>query len=367
MRQLRPKLYDVTFDWLDYNVGYELYSKQIPMPAGCSVVQNGNIIGRNLDWTRDDHVEVIVHTKAHNGRFSTVGVAHSSRTMTESNIGNGLCDLDDVLLLPFLLSDGMNENGVYCSVNVVPAGDKEDTKIVGTTGEKMCQLMLPRYICDYATCADHALTLLEDVQIYPAIAAGPCHLYISDGEKSYAVEFIDGEMSVIETDALTNFYLTDWNGTVASKVMGNTDEEIAATGLTDHAMGLERWNIIQDGKALATSVDAMASLMHSLAYSKSYDVETDPFWYSEFYTNTESYGDLTLYSTAEEMAPYIQAAIARKEWITCHTSVYDLSSKTLRVISNEEFGNPFNLIFTPEKASGIANIEFLYDDNYHTV
>lgn len=91
-------LYEVEYNTYDYQDGYYYY-KQYHQSPSCSAVRKGNIIGRNLDWNYTDGVDFVVKTKATNGKYATIGVAHTN--ITQDDILNGRVN-DKLLILPLL-------------------------------------------------------------------------------------------------------------------------------------------------------------------------------------------------------------------------------------------------------------------------
>lgn len=342
-------LYEVEYDDYDYSIGEEYYNKY-KYEASCSVMRVGDLIGRNLDWNYTDGVEFIVRTKATKGKYATIGVAHS--LLSEDDLMSN--DFNERLLsLPFAVSDCMNTKGVYANMNVVNAGDKGYTTGTNKGKEDLCQLMIPRFVCDYASSADEAITLLQNRNIYaPLINMGEeCHILLCDSQKTYVLEFINNEMKVVDlTDAtpiMTNFYLSGWNGTIASKTLGNTDAEIKASGLTAHAMGLERYNILADAYEDIQGENDLVDAMASVKYTLTYNSDQNPYWYSEFVG-----GDLTIYSSTDDFADIKTKAIEYynrhirdgKTWYTAHTSVYDIDNKKLSVYVDEDYAEKYEFV-----------------------
>lgn len=146
LERVSDYLYTTEYGAYDYKDGVKNISKISPIGM-CSAIRKNNLVGRNLDWYYDDCVNVVVKTKACQGRYATIGMAHTSLTKTQ--VDNGEWS-DYYNVLPFLVGDCINEHGLYASLNVVVAGDKGHTTGTNLIGKTIPQLMLPRYICDYA-------------------------------------------------------------------------------------------------------------------------------------------------------------------------------------------------------------------------
>lgn len=352
-------LYLVDYDYYSYGEAEEYLNKYHPYPIAmsCSEIRVGDIVGRNFDWYYGNEVQMIVNTKAVNGRHATMGVTHTKLTKEQvENDGEWNYYYD---ILPFLINDCINDKGVYCGINVTPLGDKGRTTGTNPEADKsISQLMLPRYIGDYADTAKDAITLLENANVYASFGNMDleCHVLICDGVDSYIVEFVNNEIVVMsDTDddydtipndkvIMTNFYLDGWDGNIKAVFMGDTEQEVKATGLTDHANGLERYNILSAGYDAVSDMDDMGALMEDVKFTLAYNENQNPFWYSEFLG-----GDYTIYNTQEELADVKSQAIEEyehrtrdnKTWYTSHTSVYDIDKKQLDVYVNEDYANKY--------------------------
>lgn len=335
--KLSDYLYKIEFNDWDYN-NAKFYK---PAKAACSSVTKGNLAGRNFDWEYDEAVNFVITCKGKEGCHDSIGVANSRITKTEAESKKWN---ECYAQLPFMTTDGVNDAGVYCNINVVPSGDKGITNQKGGVHKKrLCQAALVRYILDYADSADDAILKLQNINVY-AQKGIECHLMIYDGVKSYVVEWVNNEMKVLESNILTNFYLDGWNGEIKSVSLGNSVEEVRATGLTDHAQGLERYISLSSSYDYINNAVDMITALQIVNYTRTY---TNGDWYSEF--NDPTLG-LTIYSEADNY-DYIKAA-AQEEyqhrkrdgvlWITKHSAIYDIQNKILSV-SSEEGNTHYNI------------------------
>ena len=355
--KVNSHLHYILYDTYDYADGYKFMERFLPQFA-CSSLRKGGIVGRDLDWSYTDAANFVVETKASNGRHATIGCALAGASLAESVVESG-AEIEDYKWLPFMVNDVLNDHGVYANMNVVYPGDRGYTTGTSAGSTKLCQLMIPRYVADYADSARHALELLSAVDIYAPLAGigKECHVMLCDECDSYIVEFIDNAMTVYSnTDTryapivndmclMTNFYLHGWNGEIKAVYSGATAEDVEQTGINAHAMGLERYKILADRYDSLNSVDDVCDAMQAVRYMKTYDLSQTPYWYSEFTGFTQAFGDLTVYNTAEDYAgiiAYTQEAYRRFErdgslWITAHTSVYDLEQRKLYVYAEEDY------------------------------
>lgn len=361
-------LYDITYDDYDYSYGFS-YMEKYRMNAMCSALRKGNLIGRNLDWLYNEHPNFVIHTAAVCGRHATLGVGLAVGNLTNEVAKSG-AEADEYKVLPFFVSDAINDCGVYISVNVVTPGDRGYTIGTGGGSQKICQLMLPRYIADYASSAKEAIDMIRNMDIYAPLneVNEEAHFLICDENNSYIVEFINNEMVVYSnTDAeclplplneciLTNFYINGWNGELKAVYAGYSAEDVAETGLNEHAMGIERHQILRDLYGGIQSVEDVSLAMQAVRYLKSYEETTNPFWYSEFtgdYT-AEQLGDLTIYSQAEDFAEILKIVEERYRrfqrdssiWITSHTAIYDISTRKLCVYLEEDYEHKYEFQLT---------------------
>lgn len=320
-------LYEITYSQYDYSDGYE-YMKRYQHIPSCSAIRKNNYVGRNLDWKFDEHPNFVIRTKAINGRHATIGVAFAGDGFTDDAANSGV-ELPEYKYLPFKMSDIINDCGVYCNMNVVPAGDKGYTTGTHEGKQDLCQLMIPRFVCDYASSAKEALELLNNMNIFAPLnlIGEECHLLLCDEQDTYIIEFVQNNMVVYSnTDSfydpipndkaiITNFYLDGWNGECKTVYGGYSEDEVRETGLTDHAGGIERYQHIIDGYENLHTIKDMEELMKSIKYTLSYHKDTDPFWFSEFIGDYSEagFGNLTIYNNQEDFKDIVEYCIEKYE------------------------------------------------------
>lgn len=368
--KIKSFLYTMVYDTLDYDFAKQYIDEKYDhYNAGCSTISKGNFVGRNFDWYYDNEASFVVRTSRSQGRYASVGVASGIKELTEefanSNAGSSLYKV-----LPFLMEDGINEYSVYCNINVVPAGDKGLTS--GTTPQieqldKISGVMLVRYILDKFSSAKSAVEYIRDyVSVYGLKPengeAQEFHFLVRDLTNTYILEFVNNALVILSStdsrftaipnnkDIMMNFYLSGWNGQVKSVVMGNSVAEVQATGLTDHAMGLERYNIASAKYNNLTTKEAFVDLMtNDLKYTKTYQTATSPFWHSEYNAQYQTFGNVTIYSASSAYTG-VEAYSKNKfehrsrsessenygSWQTAHSSIYDVENKCLYLYVQEE-------------------------------
>ena len=338
-------MYNIVYNEIDSAYAKEFIRNNYFNIAGaCSSVRKGNFFGRNYDWKYDKTAYYIVNVTHEAAKYSSIGIAGGFSRMTNDFAESGQTS-DLYRVLPYATLDGINEKGVVANINVVPAGDKGRTTGTIPTGEHretLCQMSLVRYVLDnFATAQDAVDDIVDHVSVYAPNVAGASelHLMIADANNTFVIEFINNQTVVRDMESyydgrtyMTNFYL---DGTTV-----NSDNHINFSSVTDYGSGLERYNIISDGFNNVNSVATMTELMTSLNFTNAYQSTTSPAWNTEFVSEERG---LTVHSASNDFEPIVNAAIAGfadatrngKYWITCHTSVYDIQTKKMYLIFQE--------------------------------
>lgn len=344
-----PYLYEVNYDDIDYSIGYDHYLQQF---GGCSAVRNGFYYGRNYDWYYDECATFVVKCKQTKERHGSISISGGNTELTETFVDSG--DYSYAYkYLPFHVLDGINDKGVIASVNVVPTGDKGNTTGTNQNGDDMCGSMLVRYILDYANSAEHAMNLISRLNIYMPIVKGESqelHWMIADKKYTFFVEIIDNQLKISNLfpnskAIMTNFYLHEFDGNTSTAFYKKDNYDSDTTKLTAHANGVERYDLLNAGYNDASTKRGMIDLMKSVRYTKTYRNETSPQWLSEFCKDYgDDYFDLTIDSEAEDFSSvvdYCREKFGENQrdgvlWQTVHTSVYDIESKMLYLLIQEQ-------------------------------
>lgn len=352
IKKIAPYLYEVNYSDWDYSIGADDYEKYHNMNGSCSVVRNGNYVGRNFDWYYSEDAYFIINCKATKDRHSSIGVAGNISLLTDEVAGSGVYN-PAYRYLPFHTLDGVNDCGVFANINVVPTGDYGLTTGTNDDGEDLCSLMLVRYVLDYADSASNAIELIEKLNIYSPISdllTQEVHWMIADEKDTFVVELIDNKVVIVDSfvsdkKIATNFYLSGFDGNTSTAYYNSEDYDAETTTLTPHAMGLERYDIIANGYADTDTKRGMIDTMKSVRYTKMYDITQNPYWYSEHSGTYHEFGDLTIDSQQSDFADIVEYSIeeyehrtrnARTTWQTVHTSVYDLESRKLWIMPQEQ-------------------------------
>ncbi len=295
--------------------------------GGCSTVRNGNYFGRNLDMNYCNHPEFIVRMNPSENRFASIGLS------ANPYIGTNCSEMTD---------DGINENGVLASVHVLIADGIDDMSQTNEGGEVIDGRYVVRYVLDHAASAKHAVSLLERANIAGGFGTYGLHWMIADKNDTYVVEVIGGQLAVSKNkfSFMTNFYLNYGPVQKMQTVAGIDFENVPL--LNECAIGVERWNYIRSHYDEGASFEGMARLMENVKATTVYSQSADELWLTEY-----SSDDLTIHSSRED---YLRAAALQQEmferrdrispqgdWITWHTSVYDIAQQKLTVWSQEDY------------------------------
>lgn len=346
IKKLESFLYEIEYSTLDYIYAKNYFKTHEPFSHqfGCSCVRKGELYGRNYDWYYDNYPSFVVHVPAINGRHATMSVCQGFKDLTERFV-DSKADNDLYKVLPFIVLDGINDAGVVCNVNVVPAGDWGST--TGTTPtvqlrEELSIMMLNRYILDNFGSAEEAVNMLIRYCSVYSYEGFEAHFMIADLSKTYILEFLNNQMQIIdvtnERPYMTNFYIKN------SAFNSNTGK-VDRHSLTPHGSGVERYELIASKYDSIENVYDMAELMHyDLKYTNSYDEKTNPFWYTELVGNYEHFGDLTVLSPEsafQGIKEYTLNLFKNRSrdisdtWQTVHTVVYNIVDKMMYIIPQE--------------------------------
>ena len=352
-KKLADYLYYMEYN--DYKVDLAT-GEQVKTGFACSAVRNGNFYGRNLDLDYADVPEFVIKVAAKEGRYASIGLA--AILTLKSNEVDSIPE-GQLLALPNLTFDGINENGVAMNCNVCPAVDMDFATLRSTNYGKprIHAVSVVRYVLDHAKSAAHGVELLKNMDIYGGYGTWGLHWMLSDEKETYIIECIDGEL-VARNDTdniMTNFYVNYGSYSKYSKFAAQKGQTVAGKNyenfpvLTPHACGVERYAILKEHYAEGgESAEGMSRLMERVKYTQAYEADTEPFWYTEF-----TDGDLTIASAPMDFKPIIQASIDTYKmydrniqpnnfWQTWHTAVYDLANRTLRLNIQEDYSSHYD-------------------------
>ncbi|MBN2000922.1 linear amide C-N hydrolase [candidate division KSB1 bacterium] len=161
------------------------------------------IFGRNFDWKNKGALLLCTHPPDAYASVAMVDIGYldHSKYLTEG-------DSSIFLEAPYWPFDGMNENGVCIGLMAVSQADPPADADKNT----IFTLDVIRLILDYAKNVEHAVSLLQQYNV--SMTGGPpCHYLVADVfGKSAIIEFVDGEMKIINNSepwqVSTNFIVT---------------------------------------------------------------------------------------------------------------------------------------------------------------
>lgn len=178
--------------------GFGCSTLAVKSPAGEA------LFGRNFDW---QPCEAMVVRSRPEGAYASVSTVNMD--FIRSGYGAGLSQLPDevrILIALYAPLDGMNEKGLAVSVNMIQDYDAicQDTGKPNLTTTTAIRLFLDR-----AANVEEALALLGQYDMHSSMGM-MVHFALADRSgRSVVVEYIDDEMVVTDTPAVTNFYLAE--------------------------------------------------------------------------------------------------------------------------------------------------------------
>ena len=296
----------------------------------CSAVRNGNFYGRNLDFFISEFSEFIIHVPAKEGRHASVGVGRLD-SKTDADIEQGLSkkELD---ILTWGMFDGINDAGLFCNMNVTPYDDGGENPGTNPGKPDIYSAFLIRALLDNCGSVDEAIDYINNHNVIGKDMGGfNLHFMIGDPEKNVVLEFINNEAVIKEQYIMTNFYV-------------NMDHK------TPSADGVERYDILKANYAEGgESMEGMYNLMKRVRFSQTYDINTKPFWKSEYHEGGRFAWDAPLDSVLA--TPSVQVQIDRfkhyketgeykpewKLWFTTHNSTYNIKERKLWITIREQY------------------------------
>ncbi|MDO4479265.1 MAG: carcinine hydrolase/isopenicillin-N N-acyltransferase family protein [Lachnospiraceae bacterium] len=348
-------VFEVTFDnYEQYFEDSRAFMSEKYKIGACSSVQNDMIRGRNYDWYYDDSVCFVAHVPATEDRHASVGVVTGAGLTAEQVLSGEEHDIYKIL--PYGTLDGINDEGLCININVVNFGEKgEFVMRTEDTSDDVAPLAVPRLLLDKAGNIEEAVAMLKEMDIYSLGKGNEAHYMLSgktsatdDTYKCVVIELIPDEnkhyqISVVDKfvgdmPIMTNFHLTGYDGTMES--------------LTEHPMGLERYEILVKNYGMSDTIPGMQDLMKKVYFTRNYDLYSDNWWYSDMAKSANLTmadrgaaclnGDPANAGAYEaqirtEMADYLNRSRSDKDksWHTVHTSVFDCEKNELYMTSQE--------------------------------
>lgn len=177
-------------------------------PFGCSTLSVKNaageaLFGRNFDWNTCN--AMVIQNQPENGYCSISTVNMDFISMSGISL-SALPDEIQALAGLYAPLDGLNEMGLAVSVNMIQdnAAIEQNTDKPDVTTTTAVRLLLDR-----AADVEEAVDLLSNYDLHASFGY-MVHFAIADKSgRSVVVEYVNNEMIVTETSAVTNFYLAE--------------------------------------------------------------------------------------------------------------------------------------------------------------
>lgn len=207
-------------------------------PFGCSTLSvkstNGDsLFGRNFDWNSCN--AMVVQSQPENGyaSISTVNTDFISLSGISLSSLPGQIQALAGLYAPL---DGLNEMGLAVSVNMI---QDNDTIEQNTNKPDITTTTAIRLLLDKAANVDEAIELLNSYDMHASFGY-MVHFAIADRNgNSVVVEYVDNEMVVTQTPAVTNFYLAEGEKNGIGTAQSHERYEILMNCLADsETMGM---------------------------------------------------------------------------------------------------------------------------------
>ena len=274
-------------------------SMNISYDAGCSAfacpdkTSGDYLMGRNFDFNHKDQnsnripIPVIaVHTAPAGGKKSVSFVDGQFVDYKSGFYTDGESDLSMLMALPYLLLDGINEDGFAVSVLKL---DGNPTQQQETGKKKIFTTVAMRMLLDKAGTVQEALTLLDKYNMCTDNVPASYHFFMADAKGNYAiVEYTNpnldenpNKMEILTGNdtlrCVTNFYV--------APSMGET-----AHGMKYSSHGMDRYKILRQGllekNYLLTSDEGM-NLLKKAAQGPESELTTGFTQWSEMYNLTK--------------------------------------------------------------------------------
>lgn len=233
-------------------------------PFGCSLFAtndaNDPLFARNFDW--DPAPAMLLFTDPADGYASASMVDLSYLGVTDPAAEAD--KLADAPLLPF---DGMNEKGLaigLAAVDDAQPGSRPDRPTVGS-------VRIIRLVLDKAATVEEAKQVFEEHNV-DFDGGPPLHYLVADASgKSVAIEFVDGEVVALPTQAAVNFTLS---GTDETTRQADNRYRTATEGLSpgmDWREAMDLLSQVQQGHTQWSVVYGLKDLSVRVATDKRFD------------------------------------------------------------------------------------------------
>jgi hypothetical protein len=391
-------LYETTLDY-DYDIdeGKELIEKNEPVMGGCTSISIGNRRARNFDWLFSNGIVVMVRSTKTENRHASIAV--SPLVKLDEDIAKDGKYHEQYELLPYISVDGTNDAGISINTNVVNRDELGHWEMkTEATDDDLTELLIPRLILDNCSNLSEIIPLLEKYD-WISMPKLETHMMVTgprssddatvttvvlefvpftEGGKTYrrlcCISQDEKDIAIVGGDAarfwhskadifiMTNFHLWHFEA--------DKDRKGRLLSATANPMGFERYETIEEaaqsaiaiigGKDKVTS-QQMEDIIHSVHYTRNYDLNSSDFWYTEtaeVYPGREAlinatplqrspHGDINNLIPGKDNA-FINlvknelATRAKRDrkvknnfWESVHTTIYNYEERTIKIAVHE--------------------------------
>ncbi|MCQ2734761.1 MAG: hypothetical protein MJ212_02275 [Alphaproteobacteria bacterium] len=242
-------------------------------PGGCTsyikkIVNDKNenivILGRNMDLPNSLYPAYVLKIDEP-GKYKSINIGYTGNGLEtfEQIVEDGKIIKDMYDILPYMVTDTLNEKGLMIETNMRNATDK--VVMTGTNPGKLRipNLTVSRYLSDHAANIEEALKLLDNLDVYtPDSLYTKWHgaLAMVDATGRFGVlEFVDNKPVWHEGQkGQTNYWL-----------------DKGAYEKTDSNVGMGRYQTMVDNDEKIISHESMHEAIKNVWYSQLFAVDTD--------------------------------------------------------------------------------------------
>lgn len=251
----------------------------------CSVIsakdsEENHVWGRNFDW--GDSVPIIVKCTPKDGYASISTCEFGNITGSAETVPEGFMNKMLAIAALYVPMDGVNEKGLCVADLEVNEGGMQptDTDKTDLTITTAIRLLLNR-----AATVEEAVDLLGQYDIH-ASGGISHHLAISDAEgNSVCVEFVDGEMVVVDTNCITNFNLANGDTSAGGESAENRYEILCA--LYEANDGILTGGEVKEALAQVSQTQGEWRTQWSVIYRQ--DTRTADYYFDGIYQGAAPY------------------------------------------------------------------------------
>lgn len=202
---------------------------------GCSTLsvkspEGDALFGRNFDWEACD--ALVVHSTMENA-YESIATVNMDFIRQGAGITAGLALMSPrtrTIAALYAPLDGMNEKGFCIAVNMI-----EDAATIEQNTDKpdLTTTTAVRLLLNQASDVSEAIALLRQYDMHSSMGM-MVHFALADSAgRSVVVEYVNNEMIVTETPAVTNFYLAEGEKNGVGSAQSHTRYNILMKQLTE--------------------------------------------------------------------------------------------------------------------------------------